>query len=280
MCMKWQDWPKEDFLTTDKLLDLFKTFNGMGVQSVLLSGGEPFVRDDLLEILMNKRKLRVGVLTSGLWSEKLKRNSIEIIRRLDLIHFSLDSVHPQTYNLIRGTAGDACEVVKNNIIFTNNLIKSGLSNAKIKVNIVKQKLNADEIHEITAFCEAYGIPYRVSQVHTFDELRAENDSSTIPKHCVVPYYHCVIDADGEVFFCCHLLNDNDNYSKRNVSLSIGNVLGEDFEKIWYGEKAEKMREKLISGQKFSECSRCDNRYVHINQAFEEYFQKLSEPVFL
>jgi len=279
MCAKWRDWPKEDLLSTEKLLDLFKTFNIMGVQSVVLSGGEPFAREDLFEIIKSKEKLKIGVLTSGLWNSKLKANAINIIEKLDLIHFSLDSIRPQTYNLIRGTKGNACREVKNNIIWVNGLIKAGLSRAQIKVNIVKQKLNANEINDIINFCETHKVSYRISPVHTFDELKTESTPHVLPKRCIVPFFHCVIDADGEVFFCCHLLNDNDYYSKRNTQLSIGNVLNEDFDKIWYGEKAKDMRKTLMN-YRFPECSQCDNRYIHINQAYEEYLQKLSEPVFL
>ena len=279
MCAKWRDWPKEDFLSTEKLIDLFDTFNSMGVQSVVLSGGEPFAREDLLEIVKNKGKLKIGVLTSGLWNPKLKSEAEKIIKNLDLIHFSLDSIYSETYNLIRGTQGNACEEVKGNLIWTNNLIKSGLSQARIKVNIVKQKLNVNEIDDIVNFCKEHEIPYRISPVHTFDELKADDNFYIIPQRCVVPFFHCVVDFDGEVFFCCHLLNDNDYYSNRNIQLSIGNVLKESFIEIWFGKKAKNMR-KFLMNHKFPECSRCDNRYIHINQAYEEYIQKLSEPIFL
>jgi radical SAM protein with 4Fe4S-binding SPASM domain len=271
------DWPRQDFLTTDDIINLLNTFNLLGVKSVVFSGGEPFAREDLLEIVKNKGGLKIGVLTSGVW--RLKLNYGEIIKNLDLIHFSLDGFSNEVFNLIRGTQGDVCSEVKKNIIFTNNLIKSGESHAKIKINIVKQKSNVDEIDYIIKFCKAYKIPYRISPVHTFDELKVDDDKYNIPTYCVVPYFHCVIDADGEVFFCCHLLNDNDYFINRNKELSLGNILREDFCKIWYGEKAKTMRKHLLQ-QRLFECRRCDNRYIHINQTYQEYLQKAGEPVFL
>jgi len=278
MCMKWKDWPKEDFLTTKAVINLMDTFNLLDVKSVVFSGGEPFAREDLLEIVKNKGKLKVGVLTSGIWRLK-NLNYEEIISNLDLIHFSLDAFSSRLYNLIRGTDGGVCKEVKRNIVFANNLIKSGKSHAQIKINIVKQKLNVGEIDNIIKFCQLHKIPYRISPVHTFDELKVEGDKYNIPKYCVVPYFHCVVDADGEVFFCCHLLNDNNYFINRNTELSLGNVLKQDFCKIWYGGKAKSLREYLFQ-HRLPECRNCDNRYIHINQAYEEYQQKAEEAIFL
>jgi radical SAM protein with 4Fe4S-binding SPASM domain len=89
-----------------------------------------------------------------------------------------------------------------------------------------------------------------------------------PKCCIVPFMHALVDANGEVFSCCRLANDNGNF-KRNDKIVLGKLGGDtSIRKIWYSDRALKIRKKLWHAKE-PECSQCD-RYNDINRNFWEY----------
>lgn len=275
MCKKWVDWPETNALTTDKLIQILRDCNTMDVKSLVFSGGEPFARKDLLDVVAYKGDVKVGVFTSGIWD--VMYTSADIADAFDLIHFSLDSIDAKTYRSIRGVS--RCTTVMTRLLDVQRIIKSKKLSTRLKVNIVVQKLNHHNVTKTIEFCVDHDIPYRVSRVHTFDELSTGKSEYVVPQYCIVPHFHCVIDADGSVFPCCHTLNDNDFYRESNRDWALGNVRERSFHDVWSSDHADTIKRMLFS-KRADECKRCDNRYIHLNEAYEEYTRVSKEAVFL
>lgn len=276
MCKKWVDWPKTDELTTDDLISILRDCNDMNVKSVIFSGGEPFARKDLIKVTAYKGDVKVGVLTSGIWDDTYTVGSV--VNSFDLIHFSLDTIDSKTYQSIRGVS--QCTNVMTRLLDVQRLIKSEkLLPTQLKVNIVMQRLNQHNITDTIEFCTAHDIDYRVSLVHTFDDLRTSKSEYVVPQRCIVPYFHCIIDADGLVFSCCHVLNDNDFYCESDRSWAFGNVREKGLYEVWNSERAEHTR-RMLFDTRVAECKRCDNRYIHLNENYRDFAQRLKEPIFL
>lgn len=94
---------REDELTTSQIKDIILQIKNMGIKHLIVSGGEPFLREDLFEILefvkANNIEM-VDIITNGLL---LNSDSIQKLIRLKLNHItiSLDGLG-ETNNEIRG----------------------------------------------------------------------------------------------------------------------------------------------------------------------------------
>ncbi len=79
--------------------------------------------------------------------------------------------------------------------------------------------------------------------------------------CFLPTFHTSIDADGEVFPCCHAKE------YRNVEfVGMGNVNQQSFKEIWTGEKYQTFREN-IKTTPYSFCKECI--YTRFNRDVDE-----------
>ena len=89
-------------VTLDEVKKIADNFTKLGVAIVLLTGGEPFVREDLPEIIkaFEDRGIHVRMQTNGLATEEQIHKAIEYGGKD--ISISLDSLNPQTQDDING----------------------------------------------------------------------------------------------------------------------------------------------------------------------------------
>lgn len=91
-------------LPTGEWLKFFEELGRCGVMRVTLSGGEPFVRNDLKELIQGivKNNMRFSILTNGtLVTEELAK-FIASTKRCDHIQVSIDGSTPITHDACRG----------------------------------------------------------------------------------------------------------------------------------------------------------------------------------
>ncbi len=137
----------DSWLTQDETVRLVRLFSELGVAKLRITGGEPLVRRDLLEMLQ-----RIGALP-GIEDLSLSTNASRLAdyaqelkkAGVSRINVSLDSLNPDTFRHI--TQGDLDAVIR------------GLMAAKaaglhpIKINMVVMKgLNDHEIGDMVDFC--------------------------------------------------------------------------------------------------------------------------------
>jgi MoaA/NifB/PqqE/SkfB family radical SAM enzyme len=108
MCRHWEI-PQEDEkeMALWELENVFKMIEMMGTRAIIVSGGEPLMRDDLEELLARaqEHKLRVGLLTNGVSAglEPLEPAAAKRIASMcDWIQVSLDAFEGGTYQAVRG----------------------------------------------------------------------------------------------------------------------------------------------------------------------------------
>lgn len=122
--------PKAELMTPMEILRLCRIFTEMGVDKIRITGGEPFLRKDLLPLLKEITRLSgvrdVGITTNGLLTEQYIPHLKAIgIRSINL---SLDTLDPERFFSISRRHG--LERVLNTL---NSLIKHGFD---IKINTV------------------------------------------------------------------------------------------------------------------------------------------------
>ncbi|XP_030756552.1 molybdenum cofactor biosynthesis protein 1 isoform X2 [Sitophilus oryzae] len=93
---------KTKLLTTDEILYIAQLFVRQGVTKIRLTGGEPTVRKDLVDIIENLKKLpgleTVAMTTNGL---TLTRQLVALQRAgLDILNISLDTLNAKKYEKI------------------------------------------------------------------------------------------------------------------------------------------------------------------------------------
>ena len=96
-------------LTTNEIEDLILQSIDWGVKDFVLSGGEPFVREDIFEVLdfVKKKNYHVGVLTNGILLNEsfIKKISPYLISNSLSLAISLDALTPGIHDDIRGNKG-------------------------------------------------------------------------------------------------------------------------------------------------------------------------------
>ena len=122
----------------------------MGTVNILFTGGEPFIRDDFLDILSYARKngFTVSIISNGsLINEKIANK----LRELYVVSVAI------TVHSMRETVFDKITGVKGSFLKTMSAIKFLRQNevpVKIKCNFVRE--NYDEISDLWDFAENLG----------------------------------------------------------------------------------------------------------------------------
>jgi cyclic pyranopterin phosphate synthase len=135
--------PKNQFMRTEEVLSIAKTFTGLGVKKIRLTGGEPLIRKDADTIIRGLSKLPVelGITTNGIIVDRF----IGLFKESNVrsINLSLDTM--QRAKMERITRRDYFDKIMSNIELLRN------EGFHVKVNMVVMRGTNDD--EITDFIE-------------------------------------------------------------------------------------------------------------------------------
>jgi GTP 3',8-cyclase len=143
--------PQEYEMSPDEIFRIAKVARGIGVRKIRLSGGEPLIREDIVDIVSKISSLGfkdVSITTNG---TLLDRYADKLVNAgLNRVNVSFDTLKPDTYQFI--TKRDYLEQAKNGIKIA---VESGLY--PVKVNMVVMKgVNHHEIWDMFRFCQETG----------------------------------------------------------------------------------------------------------------------------
>ncbi len=176
----------EDELSLVEVKDLIDQVHGMGVENLVLSGGEPMMRSDLFEMLAyaRKKRLNVTLLTSGLLiDEPAARLLAELKIRVKI---SLDGVTARTHNFLRGSG-----------TFERTLRASSLlQSARVQelcLHFTVHRKNCTELPRLPAFLASIGVRNLVIGVIKPSGRAKVNNSLLIPPS-MVPFIQQKIEA--------------------------------------------------------------------------------------
>jgi len=234
MCRKYE-WPQIE-IPLEIISKLAKDLRDMNIRLVILSGGEPLLHRDIMNILDILDEFNILILTSG-----VVPLSKEILKKIKRIQFSVDALNPEIYKKIRGPGN--VEILKRNILFAKE------EGVHVTITTVIQKDNVLHVPEIIEFCEKEGLQFMPSAVHTYGALAFYDLlGRSLPLRCVIPFYHCLIDPMGDIFVCCHHHEDNADYKNIDRSFIMGNIFRDTFSESWFSEKAVKIKRYLYENR--------------------------------
>ncbi|XP_077395580.1 molybdenum cofactor biosynthesis protein 1 isoform X2 [Festucalex cinctus] len=156
--------PRGQLLSTAEVLTLARLFVKEGVEKIRLTGGEPLIRPDALDIIAELRKLEglktIAVTTNGLNLARLLPPLKDA--GLDLINISLDSLVPAKFEFIVRRKG--FHKVMEGI---DKAIEMGYN--PVKVNCVLMRgLNEDELLDFVGLTEKKPLEVRFIEYMPFD----------------------------------------------------------------------------------------------------------------
>ena len=273
-----------DELTTDGAKMLIHQITEVSRPLLILSGGEPLLRDDVFEIIKygKERGLRMGMGSNGMLIDdkvamKLKDAGMWTVA------ISLDSSVPERHDEFRGVKGcweSAVNAIK-------ALKKAGI---EVQVNCTVTKENYDEIEKIMELSENLGvdnfhlfflvptgrgtdveditsemyeemIDRTLSKTKKFKlnvkpscapqfmrvALDHEIDMSRWVRGCMAGLYYCRIYPSGEVTPCPYM------------PISLGNIRERSFKEIWFNSKVfQDLRDfRKLEGK----CGLCEHQEI-------------------
>ncbi|XP_064163483.1 molybdenum cofactor biosynthesis protein 1 [Anguilla rostrata] len=156
--------PRAQLLTTAEVLTLARLFVHEGVEKIRLTGGEPLIRPDVLEIIAELRKLKglktIAVTTNGMNLSRLLPGLKTA--GLDLLNISLDSLVPAKFEFIVRRKG--FHKVMEGI---DKAIEMGYNPVKVNC-VVMRGLNEDEVLDFVALTKRKPLDVRFIEYMPFD----------------------------------------------------------------------------------------------------------------
>lgn len=154
---------RKDLLTTSELKRLSDVLIDLGVDKIRLTGGEPFVRSDIRELLehlgaapsLKELSVTTNATLIGPFIRQLKAMG------LTSVNISLDAIRPETFARI--TRRDSFAVVRENLM---KLLEEDLT---VRINfVVLEGQNIDDIYPMMEFQEKYPVQVRFLEEMPFN----------------------------------------------------------------------------------------------------------------
>ncbi|HEU6447785.1 MAG TPA: GTP 3',8-cyclase MoaA [Verrucomicrobiae bacterium] len=148
-----------DHLSADEIIRVVRVAAGLGFRKFRLTGGEPLVRGDILNIVRGMKKISsvetIGLSTNGIKLATLAQPLHEAGIRT--VNVSLDALDPQIYKRITG--GDVNSVIAG----IRAAVAAGFE--RVKLNCVLMRgVNENEIWPLVLFAAEHDLPLRLIEL--------------------------------------------------------------------------------------------------------------------
>lgn len=292
-------WPKDKLGFEDVKRIVKFLHNKYEIESILFSGGDPVCYDELDKVIEYCGSL--GVHTACITTLITEDEHIkDALAKTDRLFVSFDAFDKEKYKEVRGV--DGSEVVKENLRSINVLRKKN-GKEKIRLSMTVGRLNLDQVEKVYAFCKENDLNLNFYLLHTWDDLMMSNDDidlffgmmkkiseenyivtnagSFFEKEdqlkesfdCYIPRITCAINADGNVFPCCKLFDEN-NFYKDQLKYSYGNVLNEDMNEVF------SRRLTIKYPLKCSNCKSCLPQYISPINFMDDLYKHKDDAIFM
>jgi len=146
-CNIWQEQDKEE-LSTEQIIRGLEILKNLGIVEIVISGGDPLLRDDAEEIIeYASRYFVTTVYDNGSMAAK----KIDALRSVDFAAISIDSLDPAKNDHLKGVEGAWATAVET----VETLQHEGIN---VAVTPTISQINLNEIIDITNHFTGKGIP--------------------------------------------------------------------------------------------------------------------------
>ncbi len=270
-----------EHLSTSDWLEIIDKVLELTPVGLVITGGEPLVRDDFYEIAKYIRKKYTGkleLMTNGtLISYK---NVDEIVEIFDYISLSIDGYDEATCSVIRGKG------VFGKVLNTVKMLKSkGMDGESISISMVETSATEGKTEAFEELCRSLGVKSCVRQFNPLGRGKENESKLYIDKEMDERKWKEQLDrlignipipADNQVPFPCRgckagvgvlFVEDNGDIFPCQLLRQEGNCLGNALET---GDLSNMIEDKICDGCDtllryeeslcYSECLKCDVRF--------------------
>jgi len=239
--------------------DLFKQLREMGVQYIGFSGGEPFSRNDFLDILKEAKKyaFRISLITNGML---LNDETIYELNYIGISRVTISFHSANKDNYLKSFGIRDCRLYENAKSNIKKLLEIGMS---VGIAITITNINYEDLEETTIFLKKLGIKdidinYNslLSGKREISHLRPKLEDTSLDFAndiisedenygllCIAGITSCSIGPEGDVFPCTFFNCPAGNLYKNNLS------------EIWNESYLFKMLRSLDESM-FLKCTNC------------------------
>ncbi len=255
----------KDSLDTNKIITILDDLHESGTFGLVLTGGEIFGREDILDILkyLNEKKFVLRLNTNGVLIDEKIVKEMEGLSNIYRIHVSLYSSKPEVHDMITRMEGSFQKTL--NAI---RLLKE--AGFGIRINCSLMQSNADSYKEIkTEIGDKLNIPVHYDpfifpkdngkienmyemfdddQIKDYETFNKKEPSGKKPKLCKAAFSFFSICEDGSIYPCLKM--------KKYYDKPLANLQESSFKEIWYNS-AEIKKVRNVLNDKLRDCNVCD-----------------------
>lgn len=172
----YKGWEKtKDHLSAGEIIRVVRVAAGLGFRKFRLTGGEPLVRNDILEIASGMSQIpgveAIGLSTNGIRLAPLAKS----LRQAGIrsVNISLDALDPHIYRHVTG--GDVNAVIAG----IRAAIEAGFE--RVKLNCVLMRgVNEQEIWPLVLFAAEHGVPLRLIELMPLTRTDVLTEKNFLP----------------------------------------------------------------------------------------------------
>lgn len=147
-CHKEGEVSPEEEMTLEEIKRICNAFHSLGIKKVKITGGEPLLRKDIVEIIHSMPEFReISMTTNGCFLAAKAYELAEV--GLSRVNVSLDTLNDEKYHKITG--GKGVEKVIDGIFAAYD---AGLTPVKINM-VVMKGINENEVEELLNFTSKF-----------------------------------------------------------------------------------------------------------------------------
>jgi MoaA/NifB/PqqE/SkfB family radical SAM enzyme len=278
-CFYWKNLNRRDDLTADEIFSLSDELGR--IESLNLSGGEPFIREEFGEIcryfIQNNQTEQIYVPSNAFYTEKTVRSISEVLKEPNLklfaIEISLDGM-PEFHNRFRGSDRSFQKAMET----YDALVELQKHDPRLRIHAISTVTadNMDEIRRLTTYlyerCPAMdhhnlalirgdrkNPSLQGPNLDAYEELYAYARKLWAPREngrfgsIVEPMLHWAkvraATEQKQVVPCRAGVLSAVVYSNGDISVCethppLGNLRQKSFREIWYSEEAEALRRAI------------------------------------
>ena len=166
----------DSYLNVNEIFNLVQSLANAGINKIRITGGEPLLRNDILDIVSKISQIKkiedISITTNGILLEKFAEKLF--YAGLKRINISLDSLNPEIYNRING--GNLNDVL-NGISHAKNFFKN------IRINVVLLKgINEKELADFVKFGLENNLTIRFLELMPVKTLNSQLSSNQLTQN--------------------------------------------------------------------------------------------------
>ena len=252
---KYLDSPHMEFSTFKKIVDQACRIKTMRWLSLCGPMGEPMMHPEIEKFFAyahSKNKFKTIVInTNGLAIDK--HDIPTLLSSITEFSISVDSIDPETYGKIHGSAEFLPKVIENIKKCIDYKKKNGAL-AKIIVRFTENELNIGQYPEFEKFFKELGVDdINYTKVHSFAGVKKELASQVTASNCCQPRKVINFNFKGDLTTCC---------INWQMSPTFGNINKSSLKKLWMNKS---MKQWLNNRLNTEPCKYCGGLGNHVQK---------------